>query len=393
MISKTRSYFMKICSKPETERNNFVTDKKIVFYLGSLYKGGAERVVTNLAAYFNERGCRVTVVTKLKESVEYSLPAGVERVLADITKEEEKGRLYNLLLRIKKLRRILVDINPDIVVSFIGKNNLMSIAATRGTGIPVVVSVRSDPAREIGNGIKKALTFFMFQLADGLVLQTTQALKFFPRRIQKKAIILQNSINPQFVRTAYDGERRKEIVSVGRIDSNKNQIMLIEAFAQLAKEFAEWNVVFYGEGPQRIQCEDRVKELNLEDRILFKGVCEDIPEKIEGASVFVLPSKQEGMPNALIEAMVLGLAVISTDCPCGGPRDLIVAGENGILVPVDDIDELRKALYQLMKEETIREEMGRNARALIDRVRPEYINMGWENYLKSVIEGSKLSKS
>ena len=148
-------------------------NKRIAFYLGSLTKGGAERVVTNLAEYFKASGYEVFVITKLRAETEYTLSDGITRIIADITKEEERGRIQNLFLSIGKLRRIFKEIQPDVVASFIGKNNLMSIAATRGTGIPVAVSVRSNPAREIGDGFKRKLYFAMFCLAEGVVLQTT----------------------------------------------------------------------------------------------------------------------------------------------------------------------------------------------------------------------------
>lgn len=359
-------------------------NKKIAFYIGSLNKGGAERVIANLAEYFFEKGYDVTVITKFIASTEYSLSKGIKRIVADITKEEEKGRIQNLFLRIRKLRRIIKEVHPDVLVSFIGKSNLMCIAATRGTDIPVVVSVRSNPAREIGDGWKRRLTFGMFQMAEGIVLQTSEAKDFFPEKIQKKAVVLQNSLNPQFIRPLYKGEKRKEIVTVGRIDRNKNQRMMIEAFAPLAEEFPDWNMVLYGDGEERSALEARVEELHLGSQIHFKGVQENIPEEIETASIFVLPSKQEGMPNALIEAMVLGLAVISTDCPCGGPRDLIVPDENGILIPVDDTGVLTRELKRLMTEDEFRKQLSENAVSIKEKVAPERINRQWEEYLTAV---------
>lgn len=358
--------------------------KKIVFYIGSLTKGGAERVVTNLAEYFYEKGYEVFVLTKLRAATEYSLSEGIHRMIADITKEEEKGRVQNLFLRIAKLRRLIKEINPAVVVSFIGKNNLMSVVATRGTGIPVAVSVRSNPAREIGGGWKRKLTFLIFNMAEGVILQTNEAREFFPNIIRKKAVILPNSLNPDFIRTPYDGERRKEIVTVGRIDENKNQKMMIEAFAPLAPKYMDWQMIFYGDGPMRFDLERRVCELGLEEQIIFKGIKENIPERIEGASVFVLPSKQEGMPNALIEAMVLGLAVVSTDCPCGGPRDLIIPEENGILVPVDDVEALSEMLERLMKDEGLRKKFSVEAMKIKERVLPENVNQQWEEYLTEI---------
>lgn len=359
-------------------------NKKIAFYIGSLTKGGAERVITGLAEYFYAKGYQVWMITKFRADIEYTLSEGITRVIADLTKEEEKGRISNFFNRTLKLRKIIKDIHPDVVVSFIGKSNLRAIAATRGMGIPAVVSVRSNPAREIGSGWRRLFTFFMFGMAEGIVLQTTEAQAFFPKFIQKKTIVLQNSLNPEFIRPAYNGEKRKDIVSVGRIDTNKNQKMLIEAFAPLAKDFPDWNIVLYGDGEARISLEEQVKVLGLEERVLFKGVQTDIADKIEGSSIFVLSSKQEGMPNALIEAMVLGLAVISTDCPCGGPRDLIVPEENGLLVPVDDTMALTVALKRLMSDDELRDTISHNAARLKDKVLPENINAQWEDYLKKI---------
>ena len=189
-------------------------------------------------------------------------------------------------------------------------------------------------------------------------------------------------MNPEFLRPTYTGEKRKEIVTVGRIDKNKNQHMMVEAFAPLAKNFPEWTMAFYGDGEERANLEKRVQELGLSDRIIFKGTQSDIPEKIEGSSIFVLPSKQEGMPNALIEAMVLGIASISTDCPCGGPRDLITHEEDRILIPVDDTQGLTRELKRLMEDEKLREKLGKNAVQLKEKVMPQRLNAQWEEYLK-----------
>ena len=121
--------------------------KTIAFYIGSLTRGGAEHVMVNLSSYFCARGYNVYLVTKLIEEPEYDVPEGVTRILADITKDEESdSRILNLYRRISKLRNIWKDIKPDIIISFIRKNNLMAIASSRGLRIPVAVSIRSDPA-------------------------------------------------------------------------------------------------------------------------------------------------------------------------------------------------------------------------------------------------------
>ena len=113
----------------------------VAFYIGSLKKGGAERVFVNLATYFLEQGCNVTMVTQYKKENEYELPAGIRRVISDLTPEEEGGRIVNLFRRYKKLRRIFKDIHADVVLSTIGKNNFMALLANAFLPTKVVVSV------------------------------------------------------------------------------------------------------------------------------------------------------------------------------------------------------------------------------------------------------------
>ena len=359
--------------------------KRIAFYIGSLDKGGAERVIANLAEYFYSKEYEVYVVTKLKEKNEYALNDGITRIIADISKEEEKNRAWNLYARVHKLRGIWKRIKPDIIVSFIRKNNVMAIASSRFLHIPVVVSVRSDPARELKGRGMKLLSFFLFRFADGIVLQTSQAKAFFPDYLKKKAVILPNSINPSFLNAQGAVEKKKEIAAVGRIDKNKNQKMLLEAFADIAADYPDWCVRLYGDGEEAQSLKEYVDEKGLEKQIFFMGQISNVAEKVKEASVFVLPSRCEGMPNALIEAMTLGTAVVSTDCPCGGPADLIENGKNGILIPVDDQDALKDALIRLIEDEDYRREMGQNASVIRNRLHPDIVNKQWEDYLETIL--------
>lgn len=356
--------------------------KVIAFYIGSLSRGGAERVMVNLSRYFYEQGYKVYLVTKTVDEPEYEVPEGVTRIIADITKDEEtSSRIKNLRNRIKKLRNIWKEIKPDIIVSFIRKNNLMAIASSRGLKIPVVVSIRSNPARELQGRIFKPLSFFMFRFADGIVMQTNQAKAFLPSYLQKKAVIMPNSLSEQFLSVELSDERRKEIVTVGRIDDNKNQKMLVEAFSEISKDFPEWSLHLYGGGDRKKSLEEQYAS----ESIIFHGQISDVVECIKESAVFVLPSKQEGMPNALIEAMALKMACISTDCPCGGPADLIKSGENGILIPVDGKEELKVELIRVMSDDLLRTSLGEKARDSIIHLSPDKVNAAWKEYLEGLI--------
>lgn len=360
--------------------------RKIVFYIGSLAKGGAERVFVNLAQYFKGLGYEVVIATKLVEKVEYEVPEGVVRIVVDIAGEEiSKSRIVNFFRRLSKLRRTWKREKPDLVFTAIGKNNFMVIVSSLFMRHKVIGSVVSDPKREYWNFVMRFLAKTLFFLADGMVFQTEDAKSYFPKGIQKKSIILPNSINPAFIKERFEGTRKKEIVMVGRIDDNKNPQMLVEAFSYLAKEYPEWNVILYGDGVGREKVERLIEEKSMGSRIVMAGSQGDIQDKIYESSVYVLCSYVEGMPNALMEAMALGLAVISTDCPCGGPRMLIENYQNGILIPVGDSRRLQEALREVLDNEELRENMGRNASLLGSRLHPDKVNLMWKEYFESIM--------
>lgn len=358
--------------------------KSIVFYIGSLSRGGAERVIVNLAAYFRDCGYRVTIVTKEQDNVEYPVPEGVTRMLADITGDEiSKSRIKNLYRRIMKLRNIWKALQPDHIVSFIKKNNFMAIVSAMGLHIPVVVSVRSNPAREYPDVLTKLLVRVLFSRSAGVVLQTQQAKDFFPVSVQKKVIVLPNSLSQQFLQQKYENIRKKEIVWVGRMDENKNPKLLLHAFMEIKEKHSDWRLVFIGEGYQKEELEEICKKKNLIEQVSFMGEVDNVLDAIQSSSVFVLTSKQEGMPNALMEAMVSGLAAISTDCPCGGPAELIEHGINGILIPVDDEKALAEALDKMLSDEEYRSRLGKEARKLIEKVHPDIVNRKWLEYIET----------
>lgn len=363
--------------------------KKIAFYCGSLTKGGAERVFVNLAEYFYGEGYDVCMITQYKKEDEYTVNPAIERVLSDLTEEEtKKSRLRNFFGRFFKLRRILKAVKPDLVLTCTAKSNFMTMAASTFLKTRVVVSVVADPKMEYETRAMRLIARTCFCFADGIVFQTKEARAFFPKYIQKKSVILSNALNPQFLRERYAGEREKEIVAVGRLDDNKNHALLINAFARIADKFPEYRLTIFGDGECRKELEALIAEKGLSARVILAGVTADVAGDIERAALFVLPSNTEGMPNTLLEAMALGLPVISTDCPCGGPRELIRQGENGILVPVGEADALAKAMEKVLSNPSEAEEMGRNAQKIQKRLKPEVTNRSWKDYFDGIIRNS-----
>lgn len=354
----------------------------VALYISSMRRGGAERVIANLACYLDKKGYQVVLVTTHRVEKEYEIPKSVKWLISEPEKEELcGGRLHNFLVRFQKLRKIWKQEKPDVILSFIGKNNMMAILTALGLGIPVAVSVRGEPNEEYYSKMLRFLARRLFRMADGVILQTGRCMEFFPKSVRKKAVILKNPLNPAFFGKTFEGEREKTIVAVGRVDENKNHEMLIRAFGQLAEEFPEYKLTIYGEGEKRKELCRLAEELHLEDRISLPGNIDRVAETICKAGIFVLPSNTEGMPNTLLEAMALGIPVISTDCPCGGPAELIQDGINGILTPVGETEALRENLRMLLKNPQRAEKMAEQALKIKESYHPEKVLSEWEDYL------------
>ena len=362
--------------------------RKICFYISTLRLGGAERVIYNLAEHFHRRGAKVTVVTTFRKTTEKEFPLsdGIKRVLSEPGKEELRGgRIANFRARFNKLREIWRTEAPDVIVSFVGKNNVMAILTAKALKIPVVVSVRGNPPNEYDSLPLRLAMRYAFPKAAGIVMQTRQQMEWFPKNVQDKTVLLKNPLNPAFLRPVHEGDRRKRIVTVSVMGHNKNLSMLIRGFSMVAEEFPDWKVVIYALGPDRPKLEALRDELGLRERVKMPGEQDNIPELIADASIFTMTSFTEGVPNALIEGMALGLACVSTDCPCGGPGELIQNGVNGFLVPVDDHKALAEKLRLLMGDRELRERMGKEALKVRETLAPEKVLAEWEEYLSRLI--------
>lgn len=359
-------------------------EKHILLFISALRKGGAERVMVTLAEALKKQGIRVTLVTQYLCQNEYELSEDIPRIISEPSEEElGSNRLKNFFARYRKLRRIWKEQNPDCILSFMGKNNFMAISAALFTKIPVIVSVRGEPKSEYYTRVMRFLAKTLFALAAGVVVQTKEAMNFFPSYIRKRAIILKNPLNPAFVRKRFEGKRNGNIVSVGRVNENKNHEMLIRAFAQIADEFPQTSLIIYGDGEKREPLQRLVEELKLSKRIFLPGVVKDVATEIYQSSVFAFTSFHEGMPNALIEAMCLGIPSIATDCPCGGPREMINNGVNGFLIPVGDVEALADKLRIILSDEEKANQIGECAAQLLDVYRAEKVTAEWAEYLVS----------
>lgn len=371
---------------------------RAALFISSLTRGGAERVMVNLAGYLKKAGWELLLVTQYQQKEEYPVPAGVRRVLSDLTPEETAAGLLarprNLSRRLRKLERIWASFDPDLIVAFNGKNNIMAVESARKGRYPVVVFGVSEPHLEYPTFPMWHSMIRAFTRADGVILTTHRCIDEFPVKIRAHAVALPTPLSESFLTGPAPWPRERRIVSVGRLDSNKNQTMMMEAFGRAAREIPGWTLELYGDGEDREILARRAEEINRElmswkgaedihpaGEIRLCGRTEDVPAAIRSASVFLLTSDIEGMPNSLLEAMSLGLACISTDCPCGGPAEVIRDGENGLLVPVRDTEALTAALEKLMRSPDLCRRLGQSAEQIRTTHAPEAAMQAWERYL------------
>lgn len=370
---------------------------KVLFHINSLGLGGAERVVSILARELSDQAYDVVLATEWDAEKEYPLDERVKRIhVGLVDADDHKSRITKAFLRLFRLRKAIKDENPDCVISFCNKANFRAAYAMFGLRNKLVVSVRNDPKRDYAP--YKFPTKFMERKAAGCVFQTPDAKSFFTKKLQDKGTIILNPLDPKYAnlserkplavseQTTENG-REKVIVCVGRISEQKNHMLLVKAFHEIAASYPDYELQFYGD-VQTESCyhklQEYVSENGLEKQVLFCGSSQNLVE-IRNAALFVLPSDYEGMPNALIEAMVMGIPSISTDCPCGGSKMLIKEGENGMLVPVKDVKALKEAMVYMLEHPKEAEQMGLEAEKLRERVKSEKIASEWDAYLKGIV--------
>ena len=359
----------------------------ITLYIGSLSGGGAEKVACNLANYLVNKGHNVTILTMDDEPAQYELSDRVERIPL-IYKKERKGSLYNLILRLKRYKRYLKYSSTDVYLVMLPVVIIISLFMSRFTNKPMIMAERNMPS--LYSRYKRFFLKKLWKKADAWCFQTEDQRKWYPKEIiNMPTCIIPNAINPDI---NFDNNKvgsKKEIVSVGRLTSQKNHILLINAFKRISDLYPDYKLVIYGKGPLRDFLANQITKLGLENRVILYGHCKNAIDKIKEASIYIHSSNFEGMPNALMEAMALGLPCISTDCEGGGARFLIENNKNGILIPRNNINALESAMKRLIDDRTWGLSLGEKAKKIRNRLSSDGIYNQWEGFIKRIYNERK----
>ena len=344
----------------------------IMFVSGSLIGGGAERVLTQLANTFSQKGHQVSIVQFIGGD-SYPLEESIRVV--NYEKSDSSMRRSGFR-KISFLRRTIKQVQPDVVISFMTTANVLTLIASIGLKSKAIVSERNDPHRVPQKKSMRVLRKLVYPLSDGFVFQTTDARDFFSQRIRNKSVVIKNPLSSGLPEK-YTGEREKKIVMAGRLVDAKNYPLAIRSFSIVHKRFPDYSLEIYGEGNKYGELVRIVNEEGLADCVHFNGFVSDWHERARKASIFLLSSDYEGMSNSLIEAMAMGIPCVSTDHPIGGAKELISHGDNGLLVPVGDKLKMADAICSLLSNESLLNHISESAVRIREEIQSDTIANQW----------------
>ena len=333
---------------------------KIAFFIEHISNGGAERVITNLANSFAKHNHEVIMITTIRRLGEYSLSENVRRFTTE-GNAYHTSKLIGPFRRLYRLRSILKKEKPQYLVSFLNSALYHGVLTTRGLKTKSIISVRNDPNFDYQTILQKILAKTILPLSEGAVFQTEDAKAWFPKQLQDKSTIIFNPISSSFYNTNYI-PMDKLIVAVGRLSEQKDYFFLIKGFKVFADAHKDWKLHIYGDGELKEQLSGEIKRVGLADKIILKGRTDNVANAISSATIYVMTSQFEGSPNALMEAMAVGVPCISSNCPCGGPKMLINNGNNGFLYEVGNIDEFLDRLNVLAENSELRIKFSKSAK-------------------------------
>ena len=366
---------------------------KIVFLYGNMQRGGAQRVICCLAAYCAQMGDEVTILTLDGGGSDYALDPGVRvtglNVAGDSANKLESAKRF--LTTERKLRAWMKAEKPDAVLAFSSKLTMQLLLARAHGGPVLICSERSNPAFRAESAATR-MEQPLLKKADGFIFQTQRVSLLFPPEMRERGTVIHNGLFspdiPEKV-SSFAQRRQKEICAVGRLENGQKAYdVMLAAFALFREKHPEHVLHIYGSGGSEAAICAQAEALGLADSVIFHGNLPHVIHEIKDMGMFVMTSRFEGMPNALIEAMACGLPCVCTDCDFG-PAELIRDGESGLLVPVDDVAAIAAAMGRIADDPVLAEKLSRGALEIRQTHGRKEICGQYRDYILSVIEKRK----
>lgn len=366
---------------------------RVALVLPGLSAGGTERVVSLLANHWAARGWLVSIVTMEEPGTAPYYPLDPRITIVQLAlpaiRRPLSAETQTVVRRILALRRALRALAPDVVIAFLTRANIVTLLATRGSGLPVIVSERNNAALQSASRVWRWLRAHLYRRAHGVVTMTPGAHDHLARTTGARGRVIPNFVDPGVVDLPQTPGT--VLTAAGRLVPQKGFDLLLEAFARIAAAFPEWRLVIWGEGSERAALEAQRDRLGLGERVQLPGISSTPGAWLATAGVFVLSSRFEGWGNVLLEAMAAGRPVVAFDCPWG-PREMITDGRDGLLVPCGDVAALAEALARLLGDPALRLRLAAAARVSTRRFSIDRIAPRWDALVLAALRPDKATK-
>ena len=362
--------------------------RRIMFVLPRMNGGGAERVVSTLSKHLCEN-YDVTLLVLVSNESFYQLDSRIHFISAmfEVNRRNKITRLASLACNffqaIYFVRKQVKIVSPHIVFSILEESDIVTALALIGLKkIFHISSERNDP--EARNTLIQGILNRIYRRCDCFVCQSERVAKYYSSIPDSKKCVIPNPVNFSGYPERIGEGKIKRIVGVGRLKPQKNFELLIDSFGIIAPRYPEVQLDIYGEGTLRKRLQRQINNLKLEKRVTLRGASTQVLKDIRDASLFVMSSDFEGFPNALVEAVAIGIPVISTDFPTGVARE-IVTDEVGMVVPCNDKEALADAMDKLLSDAEWRNKIRNNGYKAVDRFESSHVMQIWDHVLTKVI--------
>ena len=360
---------------------------KILFLNTNIGYGGASKMMANVANILCHEH-EVSFLTFRNNDIRQSLDNRIVVVHNKLYTNPHK--LLELSGQIKALHKYIESNDIDVVIAFLHPSNYMAVLAAINTDAKVLLSERGDPySRRKNGGVFVHFVERIIQHADAYIFQSHEASLAYPIRCRLKSLIIPNAL-PDIKYPNYNPDlNNKRIICVARLEIiQKRQDVLIRAFALFCEHYNDYILQLVGDGPDLDIIKECADKCEVANRIEFLGDRKDVLDLLSKATMFVLCSDYEGLPNALLEALAVGVPCISTDYSPGGVRSIIDDSNNGFIVPCNDEKALADKMIFLADHLEVRDKFSQNSQVVFERFNQKIIDQKWKTCIVRLVSGS-----